>query len=195
MLCLVLAQILNYEVKQEPCLRKGVRDEDKEVDDEEEEEEEVLDAEDSRTVYTGSTASCTVAGLKPGRGYLYQVRASNKAGSGPWSPSLHVMSGPGVPEEPKPPVVFCRGPHAAAVSWQAPASNGADITEFRLEWQSRPDGDFSTVRFLRSVLMLSLPLFALSRRLPRGQSRSYMYFYIFMKTAKIYKVARRFFFM
>lgn len=34
----------------------------------------------SREVYKGSELNCVVAGLLPGRHYLFQVRASNKAG-------------------------------------------------------------------------------------------------------------------
>lgn len=38
----------------------------------------------SREVYRGSELTCVVAGLLPGRHYLFQVRASNKTGVSSW---------------------------------------------------------------------------------------------------------------
>ena len=32
---------------------------------------------------------------------------------------------------------------SAAISWEEPLNNGAMITEYRLEWQTRPDADFA----------------------------------------------------
>jgi hypothetical protein len=41
----------------------------------------------------GRETECVVASLLPGRPYLFQVRAYNRAGVGPWSPPLEVISG------------------------------------------------------------------------------------------------------
>lgn len=64
---------------------------------------------------------------------------------GPWSEPLEVVSGAGVPDPPKNPVINCRSPHSAVVLWEEPVNNGATITDYRLEWQTRSDADFSQV--------------------------------------------------
>ncbi|KAK2143631.1 hypothetical protein LSH36_825g03009 [Paralvinella palmiformis] len=96
----------------------------------------------TREVYRGRECECVVAGLLPGRPYLFQVRPINKAGAGPWSDSLEVVSGPGVPDPPKMPAVSCRSPHCATITWEEPVNNGARITDYRLEWQQRTDTEF-----------------------------------------------------
>ncbi|XP_059174236.1 fibronectin type-III domain-containing protein 3A-like isoform X2 [Physella acuta] len=98
----------------------------------------------TREVYKGHDRDCIVAGLLPGRPYLFQVRAFNRAGAGPWSEPLEVISGAGVPEAPRPPQVLCRSAHNALVSWEEPFNNGANISEYRLEWQQKTDtADFT----------------------------------------------------
>ena len=80
--------------------------------------------------FRGSDTECFVASLLPGRPYLFQVRAHNRAGPGPWSESLEVISGAGRPDQPKEPRVTCgKGSSAAAaiISWEAPINNGALI--------------------------------------------------------------------
>ena len=89
------------------------------------------------------------------RYYLFQVRARNQAGAGPWSDILEVVSGAGVPDAPKAPVVECRGPSSAALEWEEPLNNGATIEEYRLEWRPASHDDYSLVS---SALSLSLPL-------------------------------------
>ncbi len=100
----------------------------------------------TREVYRGHDLDCTVAGLSPGRPYLFQVRACNKMGVSPWSDSLEVVSGAGVPDPPKLPVVHCKSPHSIVMNWDEPVNNGATITEYKLECQQRTDGEFSQVR-------------------------------------------------
>ena len=73
----------------------------------------------------------------------------NKAGIGPWSDSLEAVSGAGVPDPPKMPTVTCKSAHHSVVSWEEPVNNGATITEYRLEWQARPDADFTPVSIFR----------------------------------------------
>ncbi|KAK7478993.1 hypothetical protein BaRGS_00029754 [Batillaria attramentaria] len=97
-----------------------------------------------REVYKGHDLDCIVAGLLPGRPYLFQVRAFNRAGAGPWSELLEVVSGAGAPDAPRSPQLTCRSPHSAVVSWEEPFNNGASISEYRLEWTQTPDSqDFS----------------------------------------------------
>ena len=87
----------------------------------------------TRTVYRGAATECVVASLLPGRPYLFQVRAHNKMGAGNWSESLEVVSGAGPPDQPKDPGVVCKA-GGAIVSWEAPISNGAIISEYQLEF-------------------------------------------------------------
>ncbi|XP_076453878.1 fibronectin type-III domain-containing protein 3A-like isoform X4 [Babylonia areolata] len=98
-----------------------------------------------REVYKGHDLDCIVAGLSPGRPYLFQVRAFNRAGqAGPWSELLEVVSGAGAPDAPRSPQLTCRSPHSALVTWDEPFHNGATISEYRLEWTQTPDAhDFS----------------------------------------------------
>nr|XP_040581209.1 fibronectin type-III domain-containing protein 3A-like isoform X2 [Lepeophtheirus salmonis] len=87
----------------------------------------------TRTAYKGRDNECAVASLLPGRPYLFQVRAHNKSGAGPWSDSLEVVSGAGAPGQPKEPKFTIRSPYAVIFTWEAPINNGAIITEYCLE--------------------------------------------------------------
>ena len=87
----------------------------------------------TRGVYRGRDTECVVASLAPGRIYLFQVRAHNRAGVGAWSMALEVLSGAGPPSRPKEPRVNTRSGTAATVSWDPPINNGAVITTYRLE--------------------------------------------------------------
>ncbi|XP_052830846.1 fibronectin type-III domain-containing protein 3A, partial [Octopus bimaculoides] len=97
----------------------------------------------TREVYKGRDTDCVVAGLLPGRPYLFQVKCSNKIGAGPWSESCEVVSGPGVPDAPKCPTVNWKSPHCIQLSWEKPVNNGATITDYRLEWQQKTNLDFT----------------------------------------------------
>ncbi len=95
----------------------------------------------TRSVYKGRETECVVASLLPGRPYLFQVRAYNRAGAGPWSESLEVVSGAGCPGQPKEPrldfvVRETKGQQqkqVAVLTWEAPINNGAVITEYQLQ--------------------------------------------------------------
>ncbi|CAF5189395.1 unnamed protein product, partial [Rotaria magnacalcarata] len=96
----------------------------------------------SRIVYRGRDLDCTVAGLLPGRPYIFQVRAFNRAGGGPWSEYLDVLSGPGVPEAPRNFVAECQSSTSALMRWEEGVNNGAAITEYRLEWSRKENDSF-----------------------------------------------------
>ena len=87
----------------------------------------------TRAVYRGRETDCVVASLLPGRPYLFQVRAFNRVGPGPWSESLEVVSGAGAPDCPEAPGIQCRSPTTALLEWNEPSFNGAVVTEYRLQ--------------------------------------------------------------
>ncbi|QQP54311.1 Uncharacterized protein FKW44_007105, partial [Caligus rogercresseyi] len=85
------------------------------------------------TAYKGRDNECAVASLLPGRPYLFQVRAHNRAGAGPWSDTLEVVSGAGPPGQPQEPRFAIKSPTSISFSWETPINNGALITDYFLE--------------------------------------------------------------
>ncbi|XP_077987462.1 fibronectin type-III domain-containing protein 3A-like [Glandiceps talaboti] len=101
-----------------------------------------VDDSSTKEVYRGLDTDCTVSGLLPGRKYAFRVRAFNRAGGSPFSDYFYVTTGAGPPDAPLEPSCLCKSPHIVIVSWHTPCGNGAEITEYRLEWATA-EGSFT----------------------------------------------------
>ncbi|XP_014743501.1 PREDICTED: fibronectin type-III domain-containing protein 3a-like [Sturnus vulgaris] len=87
-----------------------------------------------RVLYQGPAAEFGVTNLLPGRTYSFWLRAGNKVGFGPHSEKAEFCTAPGPPEQCCKPLITCKSATCAVVSWESPACNGAEITEYRLDW-------------------------------------------------------------
>ena len=90
-----------------------------------------------------TTTSTTVTGLVNGTAYVFQVAAVNDAGTGSYSSassSVTPATTPGAPTS----VTATPGNVSAAVSWTAPASNGAAITDYVVQFSSDSGSTWST---------------------------------------------------
>ena len=76
---------------------------------------------------SSSSTSCTVSGLSNGTAYTFTVTASNAIGTSVSSSASSPLTPAGPPSAPSAPVAVAQD-GSAAVSWSAPASNGAAIT-------------------------------------------------------------------
>uniref|UniRef100_A0A669PUW2 Fibronectin type-III domain-containing protein n=1 Tax=Phasianus colchicus TaxID=9054 RepID=A0A669PUW2_PHACC len=90
--------------------------------------------EERRQVYQGAAPECTVSNLLPGRAYCFWLRAANRVGFGPHSDRAEISTAPGPPDQCCKPAITCKNATCVAVSWESPACNGAEISEYRLEW-------------------------------------------------------------
>ena len=75
-----------------------------------------------------------VAGLYPATRYVAHVRASNAAGLGPLSPSVHVYTKPDLPEIPSEPFLVHTTVSNVVVAWLPPRyNNGAEVENYELQ--------------------------------------------------------------
>lgn len=64
---------------------------------------------------------------------------------GPWSEGVEVLSGAAAPDPPGLPQICCRTPYLAIVTWSAPGSNGAPVTDYKVEMCYSDKDDFTPV--------------------------------------------------
>lgn len=73
-----------------------------------------------------------VEGLRPGKSYLFRVRASNAKGQGPWSSTSGAETQPAPPEPPGAPVISQRASTSARCKWDVPVEDhGAAVLRYR----------------------------------------------------------------
>ena len=84
--------------------------------------------------HAGTTRSATITGLTNNTEYEVRVRARNAVGNGPWS-TVKATPIPEKPDAPAAPTLTSSGT-TMTVSWTAPLSNGADISDYDIEYSS-----------------------------------------------------------
>ena len=92
--------------------------------------------------HTGAGTTATVTGLTNGTAYQVQVQATNSVGDSPWSNSTKATPAAQKPDKPAAPTLTV-GHASLSLSWTAPASNGAAITDYDIQYRActATDGD------------------------------------------------------
>ncbi|KAG5852165.1 hypothetical protein ANANG_G00059530 [Anguilla anguilla] len=85
-------------------------------------------------LYEGADTHCTASSLQPGHTYCFWAKAANQAGWGTFSEVCETSTAPGPPEQCGPPELTVKTANSVLASWEVPACNGAEVSEFRLEW-------------------------------------------------------------
>ncbi|DAA12987.1 TPA: fibronectin type III domain containing 3C1-like [Bos taurus] len=102
--------------------------------------------------HSGSEVRCTVSKFIP-REFSFWLKATNKSGetklwgvnipaqsfSGSHSSTCETAPVPSPPTQCGIPVLTCKSPTCVVVSWEIPACNVAEITDYRLEWGQTED--------------------------------------------------------
>ena len=90
--------------------------------------------------FTAATTSGTITGLTNGNSHKVRVRAVNSVGDGAWSASASATPTPEKPGVPAAPVLTVQD-HSLGVAWSAPASNGAAITDYNVQYRKQNSDD------------------------------------------------------
>lgn len=85
------------------------------------------------SIYKGKETFCVCKELQPGEAYHAYVRSINRIGSGMWSMAYTFTTAAAAPFMPDKPNIIVRSPTLLYISWNEPQTNGAPITEYRLE--------------------------------------------------------------
>lgn len=85
-------------------------------------------------IYRGKEPFCVATGLHPGELYGVQVRSINRIGHGPWSDEMTFTAGADLPCAPELIDAVPQSPTHLLVSWTKPKTNGAPISEYKLEY-------------------------------------------------------------
>jgi hypothetical protein len=139
----------------------------------------------------------TFENLYPGTAYQFRLRYRNHKGWTEFSePSSPYRTLPGPPSTPRPPCSSAILPHAAHLSWRAPAANGAAIERYVLEGRGVGEKDFVELfsgMMLAHVVFNLHPEFAYNFRLKAmnkvGESM-YSDIYSLQTPAKLYSPLR-----
>ncbi|XP_063699052.1 fibronectin type-III domain-containing protein 3A isoform X2 [Culicoides brevitarsis] len=91
--------------------------------------------------YSGKEQFCVVKDLRPGETYVVQVRAVNRIGPGEWSEEFRFKTAPAPAAAPSAPTICAKSPTQLSISWLEPYTNGAPITEYRLEYSQTEQHD------------------------------------------------------
>nr|CDS26124.2 Fibronectin type III domain containing protein [Hymenolepis microstoma] len=102
---------------------------------------------DSRLVFAGSENNCEVRELHSGQMFTFRVRAKNCTGWSGWSEWTTFATAPSPPNSLlSPPLVKSTSPTSVHVSWEAAEqTNGAPITEYRVEFQPNAAGSLQSI--------------------------------------------------
>ena len=85
--------------------------------------------------HAGTGRSATITGLTNNTEYQVQVRARNERGNSFWSAAAKATPVPQKPDAPAAPTLTSSGT-TMTVAWAAPNANGADITDYDIEYSS-----------------------------------------------------------
>ena len=89
--------------------------------------------------WTGTTTFTIIPRLTNGQSYKVQVRATSSAGESKWSPTATGTPGPEVPDTPGA-LALTPGNAQLRVTWSVPSGNGADITDYKVEYRTGSSG-------------------------------------------------------
>lgn len=106
-----------------------------------------INVQSKQIIYKGKETYCVAANLLPGEHYCARVRSINRIGFGPWSSDFVFAAGAAAPNAPNCPTVAVRSPTQLTVSWNEPKTNGAQITEYRLEYAVNDQNDCYNITY------------------------------------------------
>lgn len=98
-------------------------------------------------IYKGKDTYCVATNLQPGDLYCARVRSINRIGHGPWSSDYIFAAGAAAPNAPNTPIIDIRSATHLTVSWNEPKTNGAQISEYRLEFAVSDQNDSYNITY------------------------------------------------